>query len=97
MCNREAIEKPFKEYNFKIVSELAAQAGVRFSITHLQSCIDSNVNGSFNIIDASNAFKIEHLIYASSSTVYGNSIDTAFRFGQRTDKPISICAATKKN
>lgn len=96
LCDREAIDELFKEYNFSIVINLAAQAGVRFSITHPKSYIDSNINGFFNILDASNAFKIDHLIYASSSSVYGNSMNTPFCVEQRTDKPISMYAATKK-
>lgn len=87
----------FKENKFDIVINLAAQAGVRYSITHPRAYIESNVIGFFNIIEACRAYPVKHLIYASSSSVYGNTLQVPFKESQNTDEPISLYAATKKS
>lgn len=96
LCDSNSIDDLFKKYNFQIVINLAAQAGVRYSITHPKSYIESNINGFFNILDASERNNVKHFIYASSSSVYGNSKETPFKVNQNTDNPISMYAATKK-
>lgn len=87
----------FSKQNFDIVINLAAQAGVRYSITNPKDYIDSNITGFFNILEACRNFPVKHLIYASSSSVYGNSIKTPFEEKDQTDDPISFYAATKKS
>jgi UDP-glucuronate 4-epimerase len=76
---------------------LAAQAGVRYSIENPQAYIDSNIVGFFNILEACRHNKVEHLVYASSSSVYGNQQKTPFSTGDNVDKPISLYSATKKS
>ena len=86
----------FAEYRPQIVINLAAQAGVRYSIENPQAYIDSNVVGFFNILEACRHYPVEHLIYASSSSVYGNQQKTPFSTADNVDNPISLYAATKK-
>ncbi len=86
----------FASQSFEIVINLAAQAGVRHSITNPSDYIQSNIIGFYNVLEACKAFPIKHLIFASSSSVYGNSNDVPFQTTQNTDKPISLYAATKK-
>jgi len=87
----------FSKQNFEIVVNLAAQAGVRYSISNPKDYIDSNITGFFNILEACRNFPVKHLIYASSSSVYGNSPKTPFLESDITDEPISFYAATKKS
>jgi UDP-glucuronate 4-epimerase len=87
----------FAEKKFDIVINLAAQAGVRYSITNPRDYIESNIVGFFNILEACRAFPVQHLIYASSSSVYGNTLEVPFKESQITDEPISLYAATKKS
>ncbi len=87
----------FSTQNFDIVIHLAAQAGVRYSITNPRDYIDSNIIGFYTILEACRNFKIKHLIFASSSSVYGNTDDFPFRENQNTDAPVSFYAATKKS
>lgn len=79
-----------------IVINLAAQAGVRHSIHHPQSFIDSNVQGFFNILEACRRYPVKHLIYASSSSVYGSNTDIPFKESDKTNHPVSLYGATKK-
>jgi UDP-glucuronate 4-epimerase len=95
--NRDALFDLFNTGKFDIVVNLAAQAGVRYSLENPDAYIQSNILGFYNILEASKQFKIKHLIFASSSSVYGNSNEVPFRTDQRTDEPISLYAATKKS
>jgi UDP-glucuronate 4-epimerase len=87
----------FKTHQPEIVCHLAAQAGVRYSITHPQEYISNNVEGFFNIIKQSQESGIKHFVYASSSSIYGNSSEQPYNESQNTDKPVSLYAATKKS
>lgn len=87
----------FARENFDCVIHLAAQAGVRYSITNPRDYIDSNIIGFFNILEACRQFNINHLVFASSSSVYGNSDEVPFSENQKTDAPVSFYAATKKS
>lgn len=87
----------FAKENFDYVINLAAQAGVRYSITNPRDYIDSNIIGFYNILEACRNFPVKHLIFASSSSVYGNSEITPFSESINTDSPVSLYAATKKS
>ncbi len=87
----------FRQHKFDVVINLAAQAGVRYSITNPKDYIDSNIVGFFNILESCKSFPVAHLIYASSSSVYGNSTKIPFYETDMTDEPISFYAATKKS
>lgn len=95
--DENAIKNLFKEEQFDVVVHLAAQAGVRYSIENPRSYINRNIEGFFNILEACREFDIRHLVYASSSSVYGNSLEVPFLETQQVDKPISLYAATKKS
>jgi len=82
---------------FDVVIHLAAQAGVRYSITNPRDYIDSNIIGFYNILEASRNFPLQHLVFASSSSVYGNTDAVPFSENQNTDAPVSFYAATKKS
>jgi UDP-glucuronate 4-epimerase len=97
LADKSAIDDLFSNYNPDIVANLAAQAGVRYSIENPQAYIDSNIVGFFNILEACRHNKVEHFVYASSSSVYGNQQKTPFSTGDNVDKPISLYAATKKS
>lgn len=91
------VNKAFKKYNPDIVVNLAAQAGVRYSIDSPRSYIDSNIVGFFNILEACRYHPVEHLVFASSSSVYGNRTRVPFSIEDNVDHPISLYAATKKS
>lgn len=95
ITNKEFIDKLFSKYNFDIVINLAAQAGVRYSIENPDIYVESNIIGFYNILEACRHSNIKHLIYASSSSVYGENT-IPFNVNDRTDSPISLYAATKK-
>ena len=95
LCDKSQLEEIFKNNNFDTVVNLAAQAGVRYSITNPQSYLDSNLIGFMNILEAVRNYEIPHLIYASSSSVYGNSDNIPYSESQNINKPISLYAATK--
>jgi UDP-glucuronate 4-epimerase len=95
--DREKLPKLFRKENFERVCNLAAQAGVRFSIENPEPYIDSNVVGFLNLLECCRNFNIEHLVYASSSSVYGLSDQIPFTTDQKTEQPISLYAATKKS
>lgn len=97
IANYAEIERVFKSFSPEIVVNLAAQAGVRESLKNPHSYISSNVVGFMNILECCRLNKIEGLIYASSSSVYGKSKESIFSVDHRTDTPISIYAATKKS
>lgn len=97
IVNDYELEKLFKVENFDKVCHLAAQAGVRYSITHPRPYIDSNIIGFFNILECCRNFQVENLIYASSSSVYGKNKKVPFAIEDRVDNPISLYAATKKS
>ncbi len=95
--DRENLPKIFREYNFDIVCNLAAQAGVRYSIENPEAYIDSNVVGFLNLLECCRDHKVKHLIYASSSSVYGLNSKVPFSTEDNVDHPISLYAATKKS
>lgn len=92
-----ALGNLFDEFNFNIVINLAAQAGVRYSLENPKAYIDSNLVGFANILECCRHAKIEHLIFASSSSVYGMNVKQPFSVSDNTDFPISLYAATKKS
>lgn len=97
LADKSIVDKLFEENKFDIVVNLAAQAGVRYSIENPQAYIDSNIIGFFNILEACRHNPVEHLLYASSSSVYGNQKKTPFSVDDDVSKPISLYAATKKS
>ncbi len=96
LADKNAVESLFTEYKPDIVVNLAAQAGVRYSIENPDAYISSNVIGFYNILECVRHHKVEHLLYASSSSVYGNQKKTPFSTTDNVDHPISLYAATKK-
>lgn len=90
------IEQLFKKYKFDMVINLAAQAGVRYSISNPDIYIQSNIVGFFNILEACRNNPVSHLVYASSSSVYGDNARIPFSTEDKTDSPVSLYAATKK-
>lgn len=97
MADREAMEKLFAKEKFTHVVNLAAQAGVRYSLINPQAYIDSNVVGYMNILEGCRHNGVEHLVYASSSSVYGLNTNMPFSVHDNVDHPISMYAATKKS
>ena len=95
--DRNEIEQLFREYKFDIVVNLAAQAGVRYSIENPHAYIDSNLVGFLNILEGCRNTKVKHFVYASSSSVYGMNTKQPFCTEDRVDYPISLYAATKKS
>jgi UDP-glucuronate 4-epimerase len=92
-----SLQSLFETSSIDYVIHLAAQAGVRYSITNPTTYIESNIVGFFNILELCRKFSVQHLFFASSSSVYGNSSDVPFNEQQNTDSPISLYAATKKS
>lgn len=97
ITNKEAIEKIFDDYAPQIVVNLAAQAGVRYSITNPDAYIESNIIGFYNILEACRYNDVEHLVYASSSSVYGSNTKVPYSTDDKVDNPVSLYAATKKS
>lgn len=97
MADKGLVFQLFEREKFDIVINLAAQAGVRYSITNPDVYIESNIIGFFNILEACRHYPVRHLIYASSSSVYGNQEKTPFSTDDDVSKPISLYAATKKS
>ena len=95
--DREELPKLFESQNFDVVCNLAAQAGVRYSLENPESYVDSNLVGFLNILECCRNFKIKHLVYASSSSVYGLNKKIPFSTDDNVDNPISLYAATKKS
>jgi len=97
MGDKENLYKLFETEKFDVVINLAAQAGVRYSLTHPQAYLDSNIQGYLNILEACRHNKVKHLIYASSSSVYGLNKRNPFSVEQNVDHPMSLYAASKKS
>lgn len=97
IANRDKVDKLFIENKISIVVNLAAQAGVRYSITNPDTYIESNLIGFYNILEACRYHKVEHLVYASSSSVYGSNKKVPYSTDDRVDNPVSLYAATKKS
>ena len=97
IADKTLIEKVFTENRIDVVVNLAAQAGVRYSITNPDSYIESNLIGFYNILEACRHHPVEHLVYASSSSVYGNNEKIPYSTDDKVDNPISLYAATKKS
>ena len=95
--NEKLLNDIFKKHQFDIVVNLAAQAGVRYSITNPKAYISSNISGFMNILECSRNYDIQHLVYASSSSVYGLNTNIPFSVEHNVDHPISLYAATKKS
>lgn len=96
LADRESMERLFAEEGFEKVIHLAAQAGVRYSIENPHSYIDSNIIGTMNILEGCRHHKVEHLVYASSSSVYGANTSMPFSIHQNVDHPLALYGATKK-
>ena len=97
LADRDLVEELFERYGFSVVVNLAAQAGVRYSIDHPDVYMESNIMGFFNILEACRHWPVEHLVYASSSSVYGSNEKTPYSTEDRVDNPVSLYAATKKS
>ena len=97
ISDKEFVEKLFENYKFNVVVNLAAQAGVRYSIDHPDIYIQSNMIGFYNILEACRNHPVKHLVYASSSSVYGGNTKVPFSTDDKVDKPVSLYAATKKS
>ena len=97
IANKDVIEKLFQDYKPVVVVNLAAQAGVRYSIDHPNVYIESNIIGFYNILEACRHNPVEHLVYASSSSVYGGNKKVPFSVDDKVDNPVSLYAATKKS
>ena len=97
IADKQTIDGIFEEYKPQVVVNLAAQAGVRYSITNPDAYIQSNMIGFYNILEACRHNPVEHLVYASSSSVYGGNKKVPFSTDDRVDNPVSLYAATKKS
>ena len=97
IADKELINKVFSSEKFDIVVNLAAQAGVRYSITNPDTYIESNIIGFYNILEACRHNPVEHLVYASSSSVYGSNKKIPYSTDDKVDNPVSLYAATKKS
>ena len=97
IADRECIDRIFEEYSPAVVVNLAAQAGVRYSIIDPDAYIESNIIGFYNILEACRRYPVEHLVYASSSSVYGSNTKIPYSTDDKVDTPVSLYAATKKS
>ena len=97
IANKEAVEEIFSKNKISVVVNLAAQAGVRYSITNPDAYIQSNLIGFYNILEACRHHEVEHLVYASSSSVYGTNKKVPYSTDDKVDNPVSLYAATKKS
>ena len=97
ISDKETIDNLFNEYKPRVVVNLAAQAGVRYSITNPDAYIKSNLIGFYNILEACRHNEVEHLVYASSSSVYGSNKKVPYSTDDKVDNPVSLYAATKKS
>lgn len=95
--DKALVEELFEKYRFDVVVNLAAQAGVRYSIDHPDVYMESNIMGFYNILEACRHHPVEHLVYASSSSVYGGNKKVPFATEDKVDNPVSLYAATKKS
>ncbi len=97
LADKETLGKLFQEYSFDIVVNLGAQAGVRYSIDNPDAYMSSNMVGFYNILECCRHYPVEHLVYASSSSVYGANKKVPFSVEDKVDYPVSLYAATKKS
>jgi len=97
IADKALVESLFEQYRFDVVVNLAAQAGVRYSIENPGAYMESNIMGFYNILEACRHYPVEHLVYASSSSVYGGNKKVPFSVDDRVDNPVSLYAATKKS
>lgn len=97
LADKDLISRIFEEHHPAVVVNLAAQAGVRFSITNPDAYIESNILGFYNILEACRHYPVEHLVYASSSSVYGSNKKVPYSTEDKVDNPVSLYAATKKS
>jgi len=97
LCDRAALLAIFEKEGFDHVIHLAAQAGVRYSLTHPHAYVDANITGFLNILEACRAHPVKHLVYASSSSVYGKNTRMPFSINDNVDHPVSLYAASKKS
>ena len=97
VADKQLIENLFTKYPPQIVVNLAAQAGVRYSITNPDAYIEANLIGFYDILEACRHHEVEHLVYASSSSVYGSNKNIPYRTDDKVDNPVSLYASTKKS
>ena len=97
IAKKEIVESIFTDHHPQVVVNLAAQAGVRYSITNPDAYIESNLIGFYNILEACRHYSVEHLVYASSSSVYGSNKKVPYSTDDKVDNPVSLYAATKKS
>ena len=97
IADKQLINEVFQQYQPQIVVNLAAQAGVRYSITNPDAYIEANLIGFYNILEACRHHEVEHLVYASSSSVYGSNKKVPYSTDDKVDNPVSLYAATKKS
>lgn len=97
IADKSMLDQLFETQHFHVVVNLAAQAGVRYSIDHPDMYIESNVIGFYNILEACRHYPVEHLVYASSSSVYGSNTKIPYSTDDKVDNPVSLYAATKKS
>lgn len=97
LADKNVVEEIFKIYKPEIVVNLAAQAGVRYSITNPDTYIESNLIGFYNVLECCRHYEVEHLVYASSSSVYGSNKKIPYSTDDKVDNPVSLYAATKKS
>ncbi len=97
LTDRDALMLLFEAEKFDYVINLAAQAGVRYSLTNPQAYIDANITGFLNVLEACRAYPVKHLVYASSSSVYGKNTEMPFSVNHNVDHPVSLYAASKKS
>lgn len=97
IAEKDLVQPVFEKYRPSVVVNLAAQAGVRYSITNPDAYIKSNLIGFYNILEACRAYPVEHLVYASSSSVYGSNKKVPYSTDDKVDNPVSLYAATKKS
>ena len=97
IADRDFLEGVFEKYRPSVVVNLAAQAGVRYSIEHPEAYMESNMMGFFHILECCRRYPVEHLVYASSSSVYGSNAKIPYSTDDKVDSPVSLYAATKKS
>ena len=97
IADKDAVERIFSENRISVVVNFAAQAGVRYSITNPDAYVQSNLIGFYNILEACRHYEVEHLVYASSSSVYGSNKTVPYSTDDKVDNPVSLYAATKKS
>ncbi|MEL6043048.1 NAD-dependent epimerase/dehydratase family protein, partial [Bacteroides faecis] len=97
IAKKGVVDSIFTDHHPQVVVNLAAQAGVRYSITNPDAYIESNLIGFYNILEACRHYTVEHLVYASSSSVYGSNKKVPYSTDDKVDNPVSLYAATKKS